>query len=107
MIDLPCIIEAMKTLDYNFFFKSQDAAQMLYVHSKKITEFTERSADEIKKIIEEFNPVKDDPRFMNNIYSRKKVYEQDKQHDEDQKKDTTPEEDISQKPDDKMSVDHD
>ena len=32
MVDLPCIIEAMKTLDAFNFYKSQDAAQMLYVH---------------------------------------------------------------------------
>mmetsp|Transcript_27092 Transcript_27092/g.19530 ORF Transcript_27092/g.19530 Transcript_27092/m.19530 type:complete len:82 (+) Transcript_27092:82-327(+) len=33
LVDLPCIIEAQKTLDYNTFYKSADAAQMLYVHN--------------------------------------------------------------------------
>jgi TATA-binding protein-associated factor Taf7 len=26
LVELPCIIEAMKTLDFNNFFKSQDAS---------------------------------------------------------------------------------
>lgn len=81
---------------------------MLYVHSKKITEFTNKSADEIKKIIEEFNPIKDDPQFMNHIYSRKKVYEQDKQNDVNlAKENPTPEETAPVKNNDKMSEDHD
>jgi TATA-binding protein-associated factor Taf7 len=33
LVDLPCIIEAQKTLDFNTFYKSCDAAQMLYVHN--------------------------------------------------------------------------
>jgi len=33
LVDLPCIIEAQKTLDYKTFFKSCDAAQMLYIHN--------------------------------------------------------------------------
>lgn len=33
LVDLPCVIEAMKTLDYVNFYKCLDAAQMLYVHN--------------------------------------------------------------------------
>jgi len=33
LVDLPCIIEAQKTLDYKTFYKSCDAAQMLYIHN--------------------------------------------------------------------------
>ena len=33
LVDLPCIVEAQKTLDYKTFFKSCDAAQMLYIHN--------------------------------------------------------------------------
>jgi TATA-binding protein-associated factor Taf7 len=38
LVELPSIVEAMKTLDYNTFYKSVDAAQMLYVHNKCIEE---------------------------------------------------------------------
>ena len=51
LVDLPCIIEAMKTLDFTNFFISQDASQMLYVHSKKIDNFTDKSLQEINKIV--------------------------------------------------------
>ena len=34
LVEMPSIIEAMKTLDYNTFYKSVDAAQMLYVHGE-------------------------------------------------------------------------
>ena len=33
LVDMPCVIEAMKTLDYNTFYKSCDASQMMYVHN--------------------------------------------------------------------------
>lgn len=33
LVDLPCIIEAMKTLDYKTYYKSCDAAQMMYIHN--------------------------------------------------------------------------
>ena len=39
LVDLPCIIEAMKTLDFFNFYKSQDASQMLYIHPKRIDNF--------------------------------------------------------------------
>ena len=32
LVDLPTIIEAHKTLDYNTIFKCTDVAQMLFVH---------------------------------------------------------------------------
>ena len=75
LVDLPCIIEAMKTLDFTNFFKSQDASQMLYVHSKKITNFTDKSADEINQIINDFDPIVEDPGFLQNLYERKKLLE--------------------------------
>jgi TATA-binding protein-associated factor Taf7 len=33
LVDLPCIIEGQKTLDYKTFYKSCDAAQLMYVHN--------------------------------------------------------------------------
>lgn len=83
LVDLPCIIEAMKTLDFTNFFKSQDASQMLYVHSKKITEYTEKSAEEIKRVVDEFDPIKDDPGFSENLFQRKKLLEMHKHHKEE------------------------
>ena len=43
LVELPCIVEAMKTLDYNTFYKSVDAAQLLYVHNKCIDDIEEKS----------------------------------------------------------------
>ena len=36
LVDLPCVIEAMKTLDNFNFYKSMDASQMLYVHPHQL-----------------------------------------------------------------------
>ena len=47
LVNLPCIIEAMKTLDYFNFYKSQDANQMLYVHPIKV-DLDELSPEELK-----------------------------------------------------------
>ena len=47
LVDLPCIIEAMKTLDYFNFYKSQDASQMLYVHNKRIDNWDRLKQDEL------------------------------------------------------------
>ena len=35
LLDLPCIIEAQKTIDYKNFYKSGDISQMMFVHDKK------------------------------------------------------------------------
>lgn len=43
LVDLPCIIEAQKTLDYNTFYKSCDAAQMLYVHNVYLSNISTKS----------------------------------------------------------------
>ena len=83
LVDLPCIIEAMKTLDFTNFFKSQDASQMLYVHSKKIDNFTDKSLQEINKIVYDFDPIKEDPEFFKNLYQRKRLTEL---HQKSQKK---------------------
>jgi TATA-binding protein-associated factor Taf7 len=71
LVDLPCIIEAMKTLDYYNFYKSQDAAQMLYVHPKKIEGFEDMPQSEIQSIIDGFVAPRDDPSFMEQLYERK------------------------------------
>ena len=74
MVDLPCIIEAMKTLDLFNYFKSQDASQMLYVHpTPKIEEFHTRTRDEVEKIADDFWAVRDDPVFFSNLYQRGKL----------------------------------
>jgi hypothetical protein len=35
LLDLPCIIEAKKTIDYKNFYKSGDVSQMMFVHDKE------------------------------------------------------------------------
>lgn len=62
LVNLPCIIEAMKTLDNFKFFKSQDASQMLYVHPTKVN-FKETSEDQLEQLIKNFNAFRDDPGF--------------------------------------------
>ena len=57
MVDLPCIVEAQKTLDYKTFFKSCDAAQMLYVHNYFID--LENMEKDEKQQVAEFNPLED------------------------------------------------
>ena len=47
LVDLPCIIEAQKTLDYNTFYKSCDAAQMLYIHNYCVEQVDKKSEDQI------------------------------------------------------------
>ena len=34
ILDLPCVIEANKTIDYKSFYKSSDISQMMFVHSE-------------------------------------------------------------------------
>lgn len=60
LVDLPCIVEAQKTLDYKTFFKSCDAAQMLYIHNHFLEAF-DLQPDEVKRrFLADFNPL-DDP----------------------------------------------
>jgi TATA-binding protein-associated factor Taf7 len=43
LVDLPCIIEGQKTLDFRTFYKSVDVSQMLYVHNKVIDDIDKKS----------------------------------------------------------------
>lgn len=69
LVDLPCIIEAMKTLDYFNFYKSQDASQMVYVHPKKIN-LDEVTEIELQNIVREYDPIKEDKDFFQSLYER-------------------------------------
>ena len=73
MVDLPCIIEAMKTLDYFNFYKSQDASQMLYVHPIKVSDLSKISKEKLDKKIADFDAINDDPEFFKQLYDRKGV----------------------------------
>lgn len=50
ILDIPCVIEAKKTIDTKVFYKSGDIAQMLYVHDER---FKLNSVDDLTK----FNPL--------------------------------------------------
>lgn len=63
LVDLPCIIEGQKTLDFRTFYKSVDVSQMLFIHNKCIDDILTKSPDEIIKFAKEFNPL-DDPDFL-------------------------------------------
>ena len=69
LVNLPCIIEAMKTLDNFNFYKSQDANQILYVHPIKVN-LEELSPQELQTKINKFNAFKDDPDFCHQLYDR-------------------------------------
>lgn len=47
ILDFPCIIEAMKTMDYKTFYKASDISQMIYVHDTQL---------QTPKEINAFNP---------------------------------------------------
>ena len=70
LVDLPCIIEAQKTLDYNTFYKSCEASQMLYVHNKSLDHIAFRSPAEIAKFVSDFNPIAEDEEFFQGLYQR-------------------------------------
>ena len=70
LVDMPCIVEAMKTLDQKTFFKSCDAAQMMYVHEVFLEEVDTRSDQEIKQFAKDFNPI-DDEEFRRDLFQRK------------------------------------
>ena len=67
LADLPCIIEAQKTLDHNTFYKSCDASQVMYVHNTCMEEINKRTPDEVKKFVDEFCPL-DDEEFKRDLY---------------------------------------
>jgi len=73
---MPSIIEAMKTLDYNTFYKSVDAAQMLYIHGEPqvqpIQNADKLSLEQMKELAKNFNPL-DDDNFMSNLNQRGKL----------------------------------
>lgn len=59
-MDLPCIIEAQKTLDYKTFYKSCDAAQMMYIHNTFLESIESRTQQEVASFVQKFNPLTDD-----------------------------------------------
>ena len=69
LVDLPGLIEAQKTLDFRTFYKSVDVAQMLYIHNKSI-DIQDKTPQQLKEFAREFNPVKDDPEFLQNLYRK-------------------------------------
>ena len=79
LLDLPCILEAQKTLDYRTFFKSADVSQILYVHNKSLDEFQTRTVDEVYALARAFNPMaskESDPEFFANLYRRTELGKQ-------------------------------
>ena len=64
ILDLPCIIEANKTIDYKTFYKSSDISQMFYVHDAVL-----KDDSDLKK----FDPFKD-------IFLKKKLWRKDLDH---------------------------
>jgi TATA-binding protein-associated factor Taf7 len=73
LVDLPCIIEAQKTLDFNTFYKSCDASQMMYVHNKYLDHAGVRTPSEIMKFCADFNPLTEDEEFFQGLYQRRKL----------------------------------
>lgn len=58
LLDLPCIIEAMKTLDSKTYYKAGDISQMLYVHETTLPSIED---------LEDFNPFKAKDRDFNKM----------------------------------------
>ena len=69
---MPCILEAQKTLDYNTFYKSCDASQMMYVHNTVLENYATRTKAEIDVFVSEFCPL-DDDEFKKDLYQRRKL----------------------------------
>ena len=63
LVDLPCIIEGQKTLDFKTFYKSTDVSQLLFIHNKCIEDTDQKQPDDIIKIAKEFNPLEDQEFF--------------------------------------------
>ena len=68
LLDMPCIIEAQKTIDYKTFYKSSDISQMMFVH-----DFSYKLNDE--KEIEKFNPFE-----IGDSYFKKIIWKKDPDH---------------------------
>ena len=68
ILDMPCIIEAQKTIDYKTFYKSSDISQMMFVH-----DFAYRLNEE--KEIEKFNPFE-----SSDAYFKKLTWKKDPDH---------------------------
>lgn len=64
LLDLPCVIEAQKTMDYKTFYKSGDISQMLFVHDK---EMKLNSEDEIAT----FDPFKSNDQVFQKLVWKK------------------------------------
>ena len=71
LVDLPCVIEAQKTLDFNTFYKSCDAAQMMYVHNHALEDIDSKTPEEVARFVDEFNPLRHDEEFFQNLYQRR------------------------------------
>ncbi len=67
LVDLPNIIEAMKTLDRVTYYKSCDVAQMLYVHNHSV-DVSEMTQKEISELTFDFK--KEDPAFFASLFRR-------------------------------------
>ena len=72
LADLPCIIEAQKTLDYSTFYKSCDASQIMYVHNTCLDNMQARTQEEVQRFVAQFCPL-DDEDFKMDLYQRKKL----------------------------------
>jgi len=63
-MDMPCIIEAQKTIDYKTFYKSSDISQMMFVH-----DFPHELNNE--KELENFNPFNCGDKFFERLVWKK------------------------------------
>ena len=72
LVDLPCLVEAQKTLDFRTFFKSTDVSQMLYIHNRFMDDFPKKSADDVFAFAESFNPY-EDHEFFAGLYRRGEI----------------------------------
>eukprot|EP00347_Sterkiella_histriomuscorum_P002384 403368367 len=70
LCELPNIIEGQKTLDFRTFYKSVDVSQILYIHNKVIEDYQQKSPEELVKIAKDYNPVLEDPDFLNSLYRK-------------------------------------
>lgn len=76
LVDMPCIMEAQKTLDFRTFFKSTDVSQMLYIHNRSMDDFHTRSVDEVFEFAKAFKnvgPEAGDADFFHNVYRRSEI----------------------------------
>lgn len=64
ILDLPCILESQKTIDFKTFYKSSDISQMMFVH-----DFHHKLNEE--KEIENFNPFECEDDFFKKLIWKK------------------------------------